>query len=82
MPTIRNTSARDLEVAGRVFLAGSETDVGDGEAEYLLTNPNFEDVAAPPAPVEPVPEPQPEPEPTPEPEPEPAPAPVESYEGN
>ena len=79
MPTIRNTSARDLEVAGRVFLAGSETDVGDGEAEYLLTNPNFEDVAAPPAPEpEPVPEPQPEPEPTPE----PVAAPVESYEGN
>lgn len=46
MPTIRNTSVRDLEVAGRIFPAGATVEVGPGEADYLSTNPNFVTVAS------------------------------------
>lgn len=49
MPTIRNTSARDLEIAGRVIRAGETVEVGAGEASHLAANPNFETVTAPPA---------------------------------
>ena len=47
MPHIRNTSARDLEVAGRVIRGGETVEVGAGEASYLVTNPNFESVEPP-----------------------------------
>lgn len=46
MPTIRNTSARDLAVAGRFYPAGATVEVGPGEADYLSTNPNFVSVAS------------------------------------
>jgi hypothetical protein len=41
MPQIRNTSSRDLEVAGRVIKAGQQVEVGEHEAEFLASNPNF-----------------------------------------
>lgn len=59
MPQIRNTAARDLEVAGRVYPGRTVVVVGPGEASYLLGNPNF--AAVDDAPVSPAPDSKPEP---------------------
>lgn len=45
MPAVRNVATRDLDVGGRVFVAGETAEVPAVLASELLTNPNFEAVA-------------------------------------
>lgn len=52
MKIVRNVAGRALDVAGRVFPAGAALEVGDVEAAWLLSNPNFEQVTAAPPPGE------------------------------
>ncbi len=52
MTTVRNVAGRALDVAGRVFPAGAVVEVGDAEAGWLASNPNFEQVTAEAAPGE------------------------------
>lgn len=49
MSLVRNTSSRDLDVAGRVFPAGAAVEVSDVEAGWLDSNPNFQLVTDPPS---------------------------------
>ena len=48
MPAVRNVATRDLDVGGRVFVAGETVEVPANLVAELLTNPNFEAVAAAP----------------------------------
>ncbi len=51
MTTVRNVAGRALDVAGRVFPAGAVVEVGEDEAGWLASNPNFEQVTAEAAPA-------------------------------